>query len=97
MSIGITTLTGSDAQVNIYLHAICVGRCFPTLLLEAQQQSTFWMSPLSDQYISGPAVSGELIQVCLIRKSWIICNVGVPPGTGLGDTGAGYAEKEESC
>ncbi len=89
----ITTLTGSDAQVNIYLHVRCVGQCFPTLFLEAHQQCTFWMSPLSDQYISGPGVSGELIQVCLIRKSWKICSVGVPPGTGLGDTGAGYAAR----
>ncbi|KAL0147776.1 hypothetical protein M9458_056919 [Cirrhinus mrigala] len=29
-------------------------QCFPTLFLEAHQQCTFWMSPLSDQYISVP-------------------------------------------
>jgi len=28
-------------------------QCFPTLFLEAHQQSTFWMSSLSDPYISG--------------------------------------------
>ncbi len=62
-------------------------QCLPTLFLEAHQQCTFWMSPLSDQYISGPGVStNELIQVCLIRKSCKMCSVAVPPGTGLGNT-----------
>ncbi len=42
-----------------------VGQCFPTLFLEAHKQCTFWMSPLSGQYISGPGVfTNELIQVC---------------------------------
>ncbi len=27
-----------------------------------------------------------MMQVCLIRKSWKTCIVGVPPGTGLGNT-----------
>ncbi len=48
------------------------------------------MSPLSEQYISGPGVSTDellLMQVCLIRKSWKMCSVGVPPGTGSGNTG----------
>ncbi len=45
------------------------------------------MSPLSDLYISGPGVStNELIQQWLIRKSWKMCSVSVPPGTGLGNT-----------
>ncbi len=32
----------------------------------------------------------ELIQVCLIRKGWKMCSVGVPPGTGLGNTALYY-------
>ncbi len=27
-----------------------------------------------------------MMQVCLIGKSWTMCSVGVPPGTGLGNT-----------
>ncbi len=62
-------------------------QCFPTVFLDAHQQCTFWMSPLSGQYISGHCVStNELIQVCLIRKIWKMCSVGVPPGTGLENT-----------
>ncbi len=69
---------------QMYCH---LKQCFPTLFLEAHQQCTFWMFPLSDQYISGPGVStNELIQVCLIRKSWKMCCVCVSPGTGLGNT-----------
>ncbi len=60
-----------------------VDQCFPAV----PGHCTFWMSPLSDQYISGPGVSSnELMRVCSIRKSWKMCSVGVPPGTGLGNT-----------
>ncbi len=67
---------------------ICpLGQCFQTLFLETHQHfGTFWMSPLSDQYISGPGAStNEWSQMCLIRKNWKMCSVGVPPGTGLGN------------
>ncbi len=76
---------------------ICpLGQCFPTLFLEAHQQCTFWMSPLSDQYISGPGVStNEWSQMCLIRKNWKMFSVGMPPGTGLGNTALGYTHRPE--
>ncbi len=33
-----------------------------------------------------------MIRVCLIRKSWKMCSVGVPPGTGLGNSALSYGE-----
>lgn len=45
--------------------------------LEAPQQYTFWMSHLSDTFISGIGVSThELIQECLIKKSLKMCSDG---------------------
>ncbi len=42
-------------------------QCFPTLFLEAQQQCTYWMSPLSDQYMYGHWVSTNVLM------SWFRC------------------------
>lgn len=48
----------------------CLLQCFPTLFLEAHQQYTFFMSPVSDPSISGLGVStNELIS--WIRSVWL--------------------------
>ncbi len=61
---------GSWWYLDILFNNVNYTNCFPTLFLEAHQQCTFWMSPLSEQYISGPGVStNELMS--LFRCVWL--------------------------
>ncbi len=54
-------------ELSFRRHPFTVEQCFPTLFLEAHQQCSFWMSPLYDQYISGPGVSTNELM------SWFRC------------------------
>lgn len=75
----ICLITGQQVRTPLSLN-----QRFPTLFLEAHQQVTFWMSPLS-----GPSISVStnmlLNQVIQIRKSCKICTIGVPPRMGWGN------------